>query len=90
VDHVQAPQQQRDATHQVEKNQTSHVLALPDLRRKIRLSPNAGGSIFYLAKGCESAGLNCRLFLASLLFGIGILLSLAALNSGGSHVRISH
>ena len=45
VDHMQAPQQQRDAAHQVEKNQTSHAFLLPPNRvRKVRLSPNEGGS----------------------------------------------
>jgi multidrug resistance efflux pump len=44
VDHVQAPQQQRDAAHQVEKNEASHDLARPDLNRRIRLSPKGLGS----------------------------------------------
>ena len=44
VDHVQAPQQQRHAAHQVEKNDASHDLALPNLNRGIRLSPNGVGS----------------------------------------------
>jgi hypothetical protein len=45
---VQAPQQQRHATHQVEKNQASHGLLIPDLSRKIRLSANDRGSIFFI------------------------------------------
>jgi hypothetical protein len=45
VDHMQAPQQQRDATHQVEKNQTSHALFISaKSSRGVRLSPNEGGS----------------------------------------------
>ena len=32
VDHVQAPQQQRDAAHQVEQNQASHALSFPTIR----------------------------------------------------------
>jgi hypothetical protein len=46
LDHVQAPQQQRHATHQVEKNHASHDRpTLWDLSRKIRLSPNDSESI---------------------------------------------
>ena len=45
VDHMQAPQQQRDAAHQVEKNQTSHALFVSaKSSRGVRLSPNEGGS----------------------------------------------
>src|SRR5207253_10046207 len=54
VDHVQAPQQQRHATHQVEKNDTSHQALLPDLSRKIRLSPNDSGSIVLLVEMSEN------------------------------------
>jgi hypothetical protein len=42
---MQAPQQQSDAAHQVEKNQTSHALFVSaKLSRRVRLSPNEGGS----------------------------------------------
>jgi len=51
---VQAPQQQRHATHQVEKNDTSHQALLPDLSRKIRLSPNDSGSIVLLVEMSEN------------------------------------
>jgi hypothetical protein len=38
---MQAPQQQRDAAHQVEKNQTSHALFVSaKLSLGVRLSPN--------------------------------------------------
>ncbi len=46
VDHVQAPQQQRHATHQVEKNHASHARPCSDeLSRKFTLSPNDSRSI---------------------------------------------
>jgi len=51
VDHMQAPQQQRDAAHQIEKDQTSHGFPLPDLNRTFRLSPNDRGSIPLLNDG---------------------------------------
>ena len=45
VDHVQAPQQQRDAAHQVEKNQASHARQFPtNSSQEVRLSPIEGGS----------------------------------------------
>ena len=36
VDHVQAPQQQCHATHQIEKNEASHQLLLPDLSSNVQ------------------------------------------------------
>jgi hypothetical protein len=45
---VQAPQQQRNAAHQVEKNDASHDCPLPNSSRKLRLSANAGQSIILL------------------------------------------
>ena len=50
VDHVQAPQQQRDAAHQVEKNEASHALPVPKSSRRVRLSPNEGDQPFNLPK----------------------------------------
>ncbi|MGY3359038.1 hypothetical protein ACVWZK_005701 [Bradyrhizobium sp. GM0.4] len=40
VDHVQAPQQQRHAAHQIEQYQRSHA-PCPDWSRLVRLAPNA-------------------------------------------------
>src|SRR6478752_2263936 len=48
VDHVQAPQQQRHAAHQIEQYQRSHAPS-PDWSRLVRLAPNAGGSNHLLA-----------------------------------------
>jgi hypothetical protein len=60
VNHVQAPQQQRHAAHQVEKNHTSHEFPLPDLSRKFKLSPNHSGSMIYFVASVQNCHDGCR------------------------------
>ena len=47
VDHVQAPQQQRHAAHQVEQNHASHALRLRT--KGAKLIPSGGGSTLLCA-----------------------------------------
>src|SRR6266404_3763755 len=57
VNHVQAPQQQRDAAQQVEKNQASHDHPLPDRVERSGYRQTTGDQSFY-SRGARKRGLN--------------------------------